>query len=119
MFLFTLRGLHGVERLLRQAMGVQNDVVRVAGAGAEVHVARPPFTECDLPTLVQQHCHIARRDVVGRVKPMCLRFFDVDIGLVDDKKMSKRGDSVDQPTFRIAVWSVQQCGVLGGNKIEP
>ena len=50
---------------------------------------------------------------------MCLRLFDVDIGMVDNKEMSKRGNSVDQPTFRITVWRVQQCRVLGGDEIEP
>lgn len=81
--------------------------MRVAGAGAGVHEARPPLIECDLPTIVQQQCHIADRDVVGRVESVCLRLFDVDIGMVDDKEMSKRGNSLDQPTFRIMLWSAQ------------
>jgi len=35
-------------------MRVQNDVVRVAGAGTGVYLARPPLIEGDLPTLVQK-----------------------------------------------------------------
>jgi hypothetical protein len=36
-----------------------------------------------------------------------LRLFDVDIGMVDDKEMSKWGNSPNQPTFRIMIGSVQ------------
>lgn len=98
---------------------MENDIVSVAGAGAGVHLARPPFIDCDLPALVQQHCRIARCDVVSWVESVCLRLFDIDIAMMDNEEMSKRGDSVDEPTFRIAVWSVQQRRVLGGDKIEP
>ena len=84
-----------------------------------MHLARPPFIEGDLPTLVQKQCHIARCDVVGRVESMCLRLFDVEISMVDNKEMSERGDGVDQPTFRITVGRVQQGRVLSRDKIEP
>ena len=110
--------LLGIKRL-RQPIGVQNDVVRVAGAGACVHLARPPFIEGDLPTLVQKQCHIAGCDVVGWVESVCLRLFDVDISMVDNEEMSKRGHSVDQATFRITVGRMQQGRVLGRDKIEP
>ena len=60
-----------------------------------------------------------RGDEVGRVESVCLGLFDVDIGMVDNKKMSKGRDGVDQATFRISVWSVQQRRVLGGDKVEP
>ena len=84
-----------------------------------MNLARPPFIKGDLPTLVQKQCYIARCDVVGWVESMRLRLFDVDISMVDNKEMSKRSDSVHQPTFRITVGRVQQGRVLGRDKIEP
>ncbi len=50
---------------------------------------------------------------------MGLRLFDVDIGVVHDEEMSSRGNSRQQPTFRITIWSVQQCGVVGGDEVVP
>ncbi len=76
---------------LRPAMRVKNDVVRVAGTGACVHLTGPPSIECDLPALAQQRCHIGGSDVVGRVESVSLGLLNVDIGMVDNKKMSKGG----------------------------
>lgn len=98
---------------------MENNVVGVPGAGARVDGARSPLIQCDLPILVEQQCHIADRDVIGRVESVRLRLFDIDVGMVDDKEMSERGDSPNQPTLPIMIGSVEQRRVHGGDEIEP
>ena len=93
--------------------------MRVAGAGAGVHDTRPPLIQCELPTVIEQRRHIADRDVVGWVEPVCPRLLDVYIGMVDDQEMSTRSDRSDQPTFRLMVRRLQEGWVLGRDEVEP
>jgi len=56
--------------LLSHALGVEDDVMRMAGPGTGNHVPRPPFIDHYLPVIVEHRRNIRGKHVVVRVKTM-------------------------------------------------
>ena len=59
------------------------------GTGGDV--SGPPFVKDHLPTVVEHRGDVGGKHVVVRIKTMCSCLFNINIGVMNNKKMAVRG----------------------------
>lgn len=102
----------------RQPSRPKDVVVSVPHCGAGGGLAGAPFINPDVPVLAKELNKIGMAHIVGRVEPVRLGHFRIDVGMVHHEQDSFRSHSCQKRDFGVVIWRATQHRLLCADKIE-